>query len=204
VSRDLHDSLGQHLVALTMGLKTVELAAGCPPEVRARILQMQEIARRLDEEIDRLSHALRPLALSDLGLAAALRRHVEEWSRDTGMVADVQITTLGPERFSFIIETTVYRVVQEALTNVAKHARAKRVNLVAERRRNDLRIIVEDDGKGFDVRSVNDARRLGLRGMRERAVLVGGELQIESSSGKGTTLFLTVPLVTRGDNLSIL
>jgi two-component system CheB/CheR fusion protein len=203
VARDLHDSLGQHLVALTMGLKTAELAEGCSPEVRGRMLQMQGIARRLDEEIDRLSHALRPLALSDLGLEAALRRHLEEWSRETGIAVDAQITILGPERFSFITETTIYRVVQEALTNVAKHAEASRVSLIAERRANDLRVIVEDNGRGFDTRSPHDAKRLGLRGMRERAALVGGELQIESSSGRGTTVFLTVPLMTRGDNLSM-
>ena len=203
VARDLHDSLGQHLSALSMGLKTIELAENCPPQVRARLLQMQEIAHRLDEEIDRLSHALRPLALSDLGLDAALRRHVEGWSRETGIAADAQIAIQGFERFSFIIETTVYRIVQEALTNVVKHARAARVSLVAERRAHDLRVIVEDDGQGFDVRSTNDARRLGLRGMRERAALVGGELQIESTPGRGTTVFLTVPLTTRGDNLSM-
>jgi len=167
------------------------------------MLQMQGIARRLDEEIDRLSHALRPLALSDLGLEAALRRHLEEWSRETGIAVDAQITILGPERFSFIIETTIYRVVQEALTNVAKHAGATRVALIAERRANELRVIIEDDGRGFDVGSINDARRLGLRGMRERAVLVGGALQIESTPGSGTTIFLTVPLMTRGDNLSM-
>ena len=203
VARDLHDSLGQHLAALAMGLKAVELAEGCSPEVRGRMLQMQGIARRLDEEIDRLSHALRPLALSDLGLEAALRRHLEEWSRETGIAVDAQITILGPERFSFIIETTIYRVVQEALTNVAKHAGATRVALIAERRANELRVIIEDDGRGFDVGSINDARRLGLRGMRERAVLVGGALQIESTPGSGTTIFLTVPLMTRGDNLSM-
>jgi signal transduction histidine kinase len=93
-----------------------------------------------------------------------------------------------------VVETTVYRVVQEALTNVVKHAAATRVSLVAERRANDLRVIIEDDGRGFDVRFTNDARRLGLRGMRERAALVGGEVQIESSPGRGTTVFLTIPL----------
>jgi signal transduction histidine kinase len=190
------------LISEPVALKSVELTENSPPEVRARVLQMQEITRRLDEEIDRLSHALRPLSLSDLGLEAALRRHVEGWSRDTGIAADVQITTLGPERYSFITETTVYRVVQEALTNVVKHAQASRVSVVAERRVNELRVIVEDDGTGFDVRSTNDARRLGLRGMRERAALVGGELHIESSSGRGTTVFLIVPLMTRGDSLS--
>jgi signal transduction histidine kinase len=155
---------------------------------------MQEIARRLDDEIDRLSHELRPLALSDLGLEGVLRRHVEGWSRDTGIVADAETTTLGPGRFSFVIETTVYRVVQEALTNVAKHARATHVSLLAERRANELRIIVEDDGRGFDARPAYDPRQLGLNGMRERAALVGGEVQIESSPGRGTTVFLTIPL----------
>ncbi len=202
VARDLHDSLGQHLVALSMGLKSVELSESCPREVRARIRQMLEITRRLDEEIDRLSHALRPLALSDMGLEPALRRHVDGWSRESGVDADVQITTLGPERFSFIVETTAYRVVQEALTNVVKHAQATRVSVLAERRANGLRVIVEDDGRGFDVRSANDARRLGLRGMRERAALVGGKLQIESAPGQGTTVFLSVPLA-RGDSLSV-
>ena len=179
-----------------MGLKAVELAEGCPPAVRARIQQMQETARHLDEEIDRLSHALRPLALSEMGLEAALRRHLETWSGDTGIAVDVQIAGMGAARHSFIVETTVYRVVQEALTNVQKHAQATRVSLVAERRAKALRVIIEDDGKGFDPELVlarGDARWLGLKGMRERAALIGGDLHIESAPGKGTTIFLTIP-----------
>ena len=160
IARDLHDSLGHHLVSLAMGFKTLETVEDCPAPVRGQVLQMQETVRCLDEEIDRLSHALRPLVLADLGLEAALRQTAEVWSRETGIVVDIQLTNLGSRRFSFIVETTVYRVVQEALTNVR------------EARRRDAG---ESGGRGPAEGPAGDhrGRRQGVRpepsGIRERS-----------------------------------
>jgi two-component system CheB/CheR fusion protein len=197
IARDLHDSLGHHLASLTMGFKTIETTEDCPAPVREQVRQMEGMVRNLDEEIDRLTHALRPLVLADLGLGAALRETAEVWSRETGVVVDIQLINLDSRRFSFIVETTVYRVVQEALTNVRKHAAAQQVSLVAECRPKDLRVIIEDDGNGFDTEdpgSAEPTKHLGLRGMRERAALAGGTLQVESTTSKGTTIYLTIPV----------
>jgi signal transduction histidine kinase len=198
ISRELHDSLGQHLSVLTIGLKAVQAIEGCPPQVHDRLGQIQRAVAALEEEVDRLSHELRPTVLDDLGLEDALRRHVEAWTASGGVAVDIHTHGLGGQRLPLSVEITAYRVVQEALTNVRKHANASWVSLIAEQRSGQLRAIVEDDGCGFDA-AANDGvssgrRRLGLKGMAERATLVGGRLQIESAVGKGTTVYLAIPL----------
>ncbi len=199
LSRELHDTLGQHLAVLTLGLEAVRAQDGCPPHVMERLRYIEQAARRLEEEVDRLSYELRPLALDNMGLVDALRQYAADWATECGVAVDV--TVLGvpvDEHLPAAVETTVYRVVQEALTNVRKHAAASQVSLIAERRGPELRVIVEDDGCGFDAASMTSPtdswRRLGLRGMAERAALVAGSLDIESAQGHGTTVFLSVPL----------
>jgi PAS domain S-box-containing protein len=198
LSRELHDTLGQHLAVLTLGLKAVRAHPGCPPVVTERLNYIEQAACRLEENVDRLSYELRPLALDNLGLIDALREYAEGWSAECGVAVDLQVHGMPVERLSAAAEATVYRVTQEALTNVRKHAVASRVSLIAERRGSQLRVIVEDDGCGFDTASVSastDSRhRLGLRGMAERAALVAGSLEVESAPGNGTTIYLTVPL----------
>ena len=198
LSRELHDTLGQNLAVLTLGLKAVRAQHGCPPQVTDRLSYIEQAAHRLEEDVDRLSYELRPLALDHLGLVDALGQYADEWSAECGVPVDLQVHGLPVERLSAAAEATVYRVVQEALTNVRKHAAASRVSLVAERRGSQLRVIVEDDGRGFDSAAVSASadsqRRLGLRGMAERAALVAGVLEVESAPGNGTTIYLTVPL----------
>ncbi|HKW82159.1 MAG TPA: ATP-binding protein, partial [Burkholderiaceae bacterium] len=198
LSRELHDTLGQHLAVLTMGLTAVRTQPGSPPQVTQRLGDIEQAAQRLEDEVDRLSYELRPLALDHLGLVDALGQYADEWSAQGGIAVDLQVHGLPAERLSAAVEATVYRVVQEALTNVRKHAAASRVSLIAERRGSQLRVIVEDDGRGFDAAAVSafadGQRRLGLLGMSERAALVTGVLEVESSPGYGTTIYLTVPL----------
>jgi len=196
VARELHDSLGQHLASLGVRLGTLRARVGDAHELAAQIEELQAHAALIDEEVDRLAIELRPVALDDLGLDAALRRQVDEWAKDVGIPADIH--TRGVDRrLPEPVETTVYRVVQEALTNVRKHARASRASIVVERRGQELVAIVEDDGAGFataDIESESSPRRLGLLTMTERAALVGGRLEIESKPGHGTTVYLRVPL----------
>lgn len=201
LSREMHDTLGQHIAALAIGMKAIALEAELPQRLRERIEEMQQVTGELDDEIGRLAHELRPVALDDLGLSDALQRHARNWSRQSGVSVEVYAAGMSEHRFSPAIETTVFRVVQEALTNVRRHARAHRVSLIVETRRGELRAIVEDDGRGFDAsgwtsleHGFGPPRGLGLRGMTERAKLCGGRLEIESSDRGGTTVYLTIPL----------
>ncbi len=127
--------------------------------------------------------------------AAAIRNHVDEWSQQTGIAADF-CSRHGDERLSMPVETTLYRIVQEALTNVARHAHARNVSVVLERGPDAVAVIIEDDGEGFDVESVssNGLGRYGLVGIRERAALLGGTATIESSPTSGTSVFVSLPL----------
>lgn len=198
IARELHDSLGQHLTALTLGLRAVQEDPSLPEALRERLGQLREVTRHLDEDVDRLSYELRPSVLDDLGLNDALRELARAWAEDSGVAVDIHTRGLRGRRFAPALETTVYRVVQEALNNIRKHAQASRVGLIVELHEGELRAIVEDDGRGIDAcerqAPAAPGRRLGLRGMAERARLAGGRLDLESEPGRGTTVYLSVPL----------
>jgi signal transduction histidine kinase len=206
IARELHDETGQHLAALTLGLKALEAASWGRRETLDLIGQMRGITDRLGRDIHQIALQLRPTSLDDLGLPDALSGYVEEWAQRAGIVADVHVAGLKPAaRLPPAIETALYRAIQEALTNVVKHARARRVSVIVERRDNHVLAIVEDDGVGFDSdaalrRAPGTAgavaeRRLGLLGIKERMAQVGGTFTIESSPGHGgATLFLRIPL----------
>jgi len=198
LARDLHDRVGQSLAALRLTGKMLEAALHAVPEAREHLVQLAGIVDRLDEETHRLARELRPTALEDLGLLATLKAHVEEWSSGARIPVDMQTVGMDRERLPPDLETTLYRVLQEALTNVAGHAAAGRVSVILKRSLEDVLLIVEDDGRGFDPQAALDpaGTRLGLRGMRERVALFGGTLEIESSPGGGSTLFARVPLQT--------
>lgn len=205
IARELHDQIGQTVTALSLGLKGLEQslrANGCERDAGTQLRWVQTLAGEVGRDLHRVAADLRPSALDDLGLYKALAAHAAEWSRITGIKADVQAlgndSRLPPE-----ISIAVYRCVQEALTNVVKHAAARNVSVVLEFRPDALRVVVEDDGRGFDsdmpAEGTREAARprLGLSGIRERLALVGGSLNIESSRDAGTALFLQVPLPER-------
>lgn len=150
----------------------------------------------MGREIHQAATDLRPTALDDLGLARALRAQMEGWSRRFGIVLGFQEVELNSARLPADIETAIYRVAQEALTNIIKHAEAKHVSVVIERRTREVRLVIEDDGIGFepDLAGAVANLRLGVSGMRERLAFVGGSLRIESSRGGGTSVFIRVPL----------
>jgi signal transduction histidine kinase len=195
ISRELHDETSQALTSLMVGLKVLAGAASLQ-EVQEKASQLRAVAAQTLDSVHRLALELRPSVLDDLGLMAAIQRHVKDWGENVGMSVDFQVTGLD-RRLAPQVETTVYRVVQEALTNVARHAEAQNVSVLLEYRGDSVVCIVEDDGRGFDVRRVleaKDMRRLGLYGMQERISLVGGRLTVESTAGLGTTVFVEIPL----------
>ncbi|MBI5033803.1 MAG: GAF domain-containing protein [Chloroflexi bacterium] len=197
IARELHDDTGQAITSLMVGLR----AAGDTSELttRTRLDALREIAAQTLESVKRLARELRPAALDDLGLAAALERYALNYRANYGLGVDLQMTGFQYDtRLTSEIELALYRIIQEALTNVAKHAHAKNVSIVVERKRAAVVAIVEDDGRGFDVRAIlesaQDETKLGLHGMRERAELVGGQLKIESTLGKGSSVFVEIPI----------
>jgi signal transduction histidine kinase len=193
ISRELHDEAGQQITALMLSLKALESAVP-GPETPLKLKELRVTTERLAREIHHLATELRPVALDKLGLARALTGYLDAWLDRTGIA--VEFVGAGiEERLPSAIETTLYRIVQEAMNNVYKHASAKHVSVSVERRAEHVLCIVEDDGVGFDVERVGEAStRIGIAGMRERASIVGGELAIESIPGSGTTVRVKIPV----------
>ncbi|MBA4190433.1 MAG: PAS sensor protein [Planctomycetaceae bacterium] len=202
IARELHDQMGQHLTALGLGLKVIKDATPDTSPMRDRIQNLQTLTDLIGREVHDLALELRPTALDDLGLQAALANYVEGWSERSGVEVDFQVLRLDGIRFPALVETALYRVVQEALTNVLKHAGANHVSVILQRTPGQVSAVVEDDGQGFDSDAhavgSNAERRLGLLGMRERLSMVGGTLTIESGIGRGTTIIARVPLPGEG------
>jgi signal transduction histidine kinase len=192
IARELHDSTSQNLTSLIVGLRIMETQCQqCAAQTKAS--DLREVASHTLDEVHDLSMRLRPRVLDDLGLAAALERLASEWQTRYKIPVDVIIQLT--ERLPGDVETAIYRIVQEALTNIARHASAKSASILVERRGDLVRAIVEDDGIGFDVKTNHSERHLGLLGMRERAELLNGTLTIESSPERGTSIFIEIPLV---------
>jgi signal transduction histidine kinase len=191
LARELHDETGQALTSILLGLKSVEEAKDADA-MRDAASELRRLVVATLQDVRRLAVELRPKALDDFGLVPALERLVETFRERTGI--DVQVeTTLGDERLPEEIETTLYRLIQEALTNVVKHAQAHTVSILLVRRSGSVSALIEDDGRGFDGAHVREDA-LGLAGMRERVALLGGRLTVEASAGSGTTLAVEVPL----------
>jgi signal transduction histidine kinase len=201
ISRELHDRLGQDLTALKLGLQLVKKQGPFTPSVQASIGQLEKLADSLMQDIHRLAWELRPAALDDFGLDMALRRYATEWSEHNGVAADFHSRGMETHRLPTELETTLYRITQEALTNVLRHAKAQRVSVLLERRPDHVLLIVEDDGQGFDAQTALKApgahSRLGLLGMQERVILANGTFEIESTAGAGTTVFVRIPLESK-------
>ncbi|WP_447975310.1 PAS domain S-box protein [Nitrospira sp. Kam-Ns4a] len=197
IARELHDETGQSLMSLLVGLHAIE-AARTAPEAQALARKYREIAASALEEVRRLAMGLRPSVLDDLGLAAAVERYAEQYAKSYRLTVDVHCQGLDGRRLPSPVETAVYRIIQEALTNIAKHAQATVVGIVLERHPTVLQAIVEDDGCGFNVeetlRLSGATTHFGLHGMQERASLVNGTIEIESTPGRGTAIYVRVPL----------
>jgi len=191
LARELHDETGQALTSILLGLKHVEDASS-PEAARAAAAQLREQIVDTLQNVRRLAVELRPSALDDFGLAAALERLAEAFGEQSGIAVDIQ-TNLDSQRLAPEVETALYRIVQEALTNVAKHAEATRVSIVVTRRESSVSVVIEDDGQGFGAGG-GTGDGLGLVGMKERVGLLGGRLALESTEGAGTTVVAEVPV----------
>jgi signal transduction histidine kinase len=189
LARELHDETGQALTSILLKLKSFDDLED-PSSVAAAMGELRELVVTTLQDVRRLAVELRPKALDDFGLVAAIERLVGTLREQTGIEVDLE-SRLGSDRLPREIETTLYRITQEALTNVVKHAQAKHVSIVLTRRDGSVAAVIEDDGRGL-TEAGGDG--LGLLGMRERIALVDGRLEVESSPGSGTTLSFEVPV----------
>jgi signal transduction histidine kinase len=194
IARELHDSTSQTLTSLVIGLRQLSEFTN-PAETRQRAEELRAIAAQTLDDVHGLALQLRPSVLDDLGLPAAIQRHVADCRRRHLLNIDVAITGLDDERLSPEVETALYRITQEGLTNIIRHAQAETASIFIERSNGTVRAVIEDDGIGFKVDHVEKLEgHLGLYGIRERTELLGGKLTIESERGRGTSLYIEVPV----------
>jgi signal transduction histidine kinase len=191
LARELHDETGQALTSILLGLRAVEEAGG-PDEMSTAASHLRELVVGTLQDVRRLAVQLRPKALDDFGLVAAVEHLVQTFSEATAIRVDLE-AQLGEGRLPAEVETTLYRIVQEALTNIVKHAEATRVSILLVRSRGSATVVIEDDGQGFDPAELRE-EGMGIMGMRERVELHEGRLTVESTPGSGATLVAEVPL----------
>jgi len=194
IARELHDEAGQVLTSLIVDLRLLEKNASDSKAVLKLVKEMENSLNTVSENLHRVAMALRPASLDHLGIIAALRQHVEAMGEKQGIKVSFS-AKISQERLPKNMETVLYRIVQEAITNVVRHAHATRMDVMLTMRNDKLIVIVEDDGVGFDPKLISTGERLGLFGMRERAEMIDGNLIIESAPGKGTTIMIEVDYV---------
>jgi signal transduction histidine kinase len=191
LARELHDETGQALTSILLGLRAVE-ESGTPDEMSTAASHLRELVVGTLQDVRRLAVQLRPKALDDFGLVAAVEHLVQTFSEATAISVDLE-AQLGDKRLPAEVETTLYRIVQEALTNIVKHAEASRVSILLVRGSGSATVVIEDDGQGFDPAKLREGG-MGIIGMRERVELHEGRLTVESTPGSGATLVAEVPL----------
>jgi PAS domain S-box-containing protein len=193
IAREMHDQFGEQLTALGRSIMTLRNTCGGDAGLQGQVEALAAIAQQIDRDVDHLVWQLRPTALDDLGLRAALANYVQDWSKRVGISVQLHTSGLADTRLAPDVETALYRIAQEALTNVARHSQASHVEIILERRPDHIMLIVEDNGVGFDPSTPRAAGEgFGLLGMRERASLVGATLEIESAAGTGTTILVRI------------
>lgn len=197
IAREIHDEFGQKLTALKMSaawLKKHLLTETDPGRVQEKLGEVMEIADETINTSRKLYSSLHPSMLDDIGVIAAIEWHIKSYTKSSGIAVDL-ITNIPDERLSQNLSIGLFRICQESLTNVLRHANATRVNVEITKTKDKLLVSIEDNGNGFDVSKVNTRTSHGLLGMRERVYAINGTLQIESSSNKGTKISVTVPIV---------
>ena len=202
ISRELHDVVAQALVGINVHLAALNSrVAAKPADLKKAIERTQRLVEKAADDVHRFARELRPSALDHLGLGPTLQSLLEEFTKQTGV--RVRLTTPPAETIKDLdnaMRTALYRVAQESLSNVARHAQASTVNVIVERLANAVRLTIRDNGKSFQVDRVTDAKRitrLGLIGMRERIEMVGGSFIVKSSPGQGTTVTAEIPFSMR-------
>jgi signal transduction histidine kinase len=195
IARELHDETGQSLTGLLVGLRTIE-ASRSVAEATELAEQLRGIAAEGLSNLRRLMSGLHPSVLDELGLSAAVRRHVQQFAELHGLTIKLRIAGTESDSLPPLVQNTVYRVLQEALTNVTKHSRAQSARVRLASGTAAIELEVWDDGIGISRAAAKKAPSsgLGLRGMRERAALLGGAIRIDSEPGRGTTIHCLIPL----------
>jgi PAS domain S-box-containing protein len=192
IARELHDEAGQSLSSLKLSLGRLEHDPGCPAHISQRLYELKQLVDHVLEDLHRLAMDLRPAALDHLGLIAALEQLTNKLNSEQLSIR-FNIYGFEGERLSQVLETSIYRIIQEALTNAIRHSQASNLSILLEKKAGQVRIYVEDNGVGFDLEDLQIEGHLGLAGMRERAEMMGGRLTIDSAPGKGTSILLEVP-----------
>jgi PAS domain S-box-containing protein len=192
IARELHDEAGQALASLRFGLRLLEREIGEGGGVGGRVAELIQTTDAVIDGLHRLAADLRPASLDHLGLDAALRQYTRAAAAKFGLDVHFKARGFTGDRLPTVVETALYRVVQEALTNVVRHARATRVDVLVEHRGDRVFVMVEDNGVGFDLEQARQGDHFGLLGLRERAEALGGTLTVESSPGAGTTVVAEV------------
>jgi signal transduction histidine kinase len=195
IARELHDEAGQALASLRYGLRLLEREIDSGESVSERIAELMEGTNAVIDGLHRLAADLRPASLDHLGLEAALRQYLRSSASKLGLEVRYKARGFTGKRLSTVVETALYRVVQEAMTNVVRHARATRVDVLVEHRGDRVMVMIEDDGVGFEPEQVQRGDHFGLLGLQERAEALGGTLTIESAPGDGTTIVVEVASV---------
>jgi len=188
LSRELHDESGQLLAAMTVQLGLLERDADHPETIPSRIAELKNTSNAIQENLHRLAVNLRPASLDHLGLVTTLQQYIQEFSRQYNINVEFEAVGIRDKRLPIEIETALFRIVQESLTNVVLHAQATRVDVLLSLKDQHASAIIEDNGVGFMPTSATVQDQLGLFGMRERVEMLGGKFTIESSPGKGTTV----------------
>ncbi len=194
LSRELHDESGQLLTALTVQLGLLDRNLDKPVDMRGKIEEIKNTTNEIQENLHRLAINLRPASLDHIGLVMTLRQYISEFNRQYNSSVDFEAVGIEDRRLDSDVESTIFRIVQEALTNVILHAQAKHVEILLSLRNQQVNLVVEDDGIGFTPISLNAEDHLGLFGMRERVEMLGGEFLLESAPGKGTTIKAEIPI----------
>jgi signal transduction histidine kinase len=193
----LHDSIGQYLTAVRLGLNAVEPHVAADDPAQQCLAGLKDLTAGLGRELNRMAWELRPMALDDLGLRNAIAHYLEEWGERAGLRIDLEIA-LDEHRLPREVETALFRVLQEAITNVVKHSGADQVGVILEATDGEVRLIIEDNGHGFALdngtKLALGVNHLGLLGVRERLALVNGSLEVESAPDSGTTVYVRVPI----------
>jgi two-component system, NarL family, sensor histidine kinase NreB len=202
ISRELHDETSQALTSIIVGLRMLSEQVGGKVE-RDKILGMRKLVAKTLDDVHRLALELRPVLLDDLGLVAAAQRYIQDYSRQYDIAANIDFAGLSRERFRPEIEITLYRILQETLTNIAKHAQATQVRVSLKKSRWKINLAISDNGVGFNADSLKLSGirgSLGIYGMRERVALLEGKLDIQSSVGVGTTVTVEIPLTAKKES----
>jgi signal transduction histidine kinase len=195
IARELHDETGQSLAALLVGLRAVADMA-MSNDARVAALRLREVAANTITDVGRLARGLHPAVLDDKGLIAAASRCVSDYSDAHGTTVNFAAGAVCTPRLEPLVAATMFRILQEALTNVARHAKATRIDVELTRDGSGLRLLVKDNGAGFDVVRARDGSGLGLRGMRERVTLLGGSISFESARKRGTSVRAHIPIAS--------